>query len=317
MKELQVIILKGLPGSGKSTYCKEIVAKEPSKWKHINKDSLREMIDYSKWSRENEQFVDTIQYYILRRALLGGYNVLFDNCNMRSDIFKQITKIAQEVMLIEAETIDSINVIEQILDTSLNDCIERDSKRTGIACVGKDVIVNMYNRYVAGNKNFSKPKQEKITNKQFTANDIQESPKLDLPPAIIVDIDGTIAEPTNRPFFDASKCEQDKPIQTVIDLVSIYHSFGTKIFFLSGREEKDREPTENWLKKYVPAVKYELFLRNTGDKTSDDIIKKEIYYKNIYPFYTVKFVIDDRPRVCRMFRESCGLLVLQLGHREF
>lgn len=38
----KLLVLKGLPASGKSTYAKELVNKG---WKRVNKDDLRAMID--------------------------------------------------------------------------------------------------------------------------------------------------------------------------------------------------------------------------------------------------------------------------------
>ena len=48
----KLLILKGLPASGKSTYAKELVSKG---WKRVNKDDLRSMIDGGKWSKKNEE----------------------------------------------------------------------------------------------------------------------------------------------------------------------------------------------------------------------------------------------------------------------
>jgi len=45
---LTVTILKGLPGSGKTTWAKEQIAKSPGNYKRINKDDLREMLDNSR-----------------------------------------------------------------------------------------------------------------------------------------------------------------------------------------------------------------------------------------------------------------------------
>ena len=47
--------MRGLPGSGKSTYCKELQAKNPGKYKRVNRDLLREMLDCGVWSKENEK----------------------------------------------------------------------------------------------------------------------------------------------------------------------------------------------------------------------------------------------------------------------
>ncbi len=54
-----LLMLKGLPASGKSTYARKLVADSQShkrKWKRANKDDLRAMIDDSNWSKTNEKF---------------------------------------------------------------------------------------------------------------------------------------------------------------------------------------------------------------------------------------------------------------------
>ena len=57
----------------------------------------------------------------------------------------------------------------------------------------------------------------------------------------------------------------------------VYFNAGYKIIFVSGREEKDRAPTERFYKKYFPEITYELYMRPTGDKRKDVVIKEEIY----------------------------------------
>src|SRR5207245_9019847 len=51
---MKLLLLKGLPASGKSTYAKELVLKG---WKRVNKDDLRAMIDNGKWSHSNEDII--------------------------------------------------------------------------------------------------------------------------------------------------------------------------------------------------------------------------------------------------------------------
>jgi uncharacterized surface anchored protein len=46
---------------------------------------------------------------------------------------------------------------------------------------------------------------------------------------------------------------------------------------------------------------------------NDDIVKAEILEHEILPKYGVKMVIDDRPRVCHMWR-SLGIKVIQVGN---
>ncbi len=56
-------------------------------------------------------------------------------------------------------------------------------------------------------------------------------------------------------------------------------------------------------------------MRKTGDKRDDTIVKKELFdsFKNDY---YVEYVIDDRPKVVRMWR-SLGLFTFQVNDKEF
>ena len=57
MKKQKIILTRGLPASGKSTWAKEQVAKGNGKVKRVNKDDLRDMIDAGIWSKTNEQLI--------------------------------------------------------------------------------------------------------------------------------------------------------------------------------------------------------------------------------------------------------------------
>ncbi len=83
---MRVLILVGIPSSGKSTYCAELMKKEPGKWKRINNDALRAAIDFSVWSSENEKLIKNLREHILKESLMKGYNVVIDNLNLGKDI---------------------------------------------------------------------------------------------------------------------------------------------------------------------------------------------------------------------------------------
>ena len=50
----KLLMLRGLPASGKSTYAKELADKG---WIRVNKDDLRAMLNNSNWSKGNEKRV--------------------------------------------------------------------------------------------------------------------------------------------------------------------------------------------------------------------------------------------------------------------
>ena len=100
------------------------------------------------------------------------------------------------------------------------------------------------------------------------------------------------------------------------DVINTYFNKGYKILFVSGREDKYREQTEKFLKKHFPDLTYSLYMRKTGDMRKDTIIKKEIYVDNIWCNYFVKFILDDRDRVVRGWREM-GLTCFQVAEGMF
>ena len=132
---------------------------------------------------------------------------------------------------------------------------------------------------------------------------------------IIVDIDGTVAEKTDRHIFDYKKVLTDSPKPEVIEVVNSLWKSGHKIIFLSGRPDSCFADTYLWLTKNCPPF-IKLHMRKTGDNRKDAEIKKEIFEQSIAPFYEVLCVIDDRQQVVDMWREI-GLTCLQVAPGDF
>jgi len=136
-------------------------------------------------------------------------------------------------------------------------------------------------------------------------------------PAIIVDIDGTIAKMVDRGPFEWSKVGSDQPIEPIINLVHILSDF-YPILFLSGRDEICRPQTEKWLEQNTYIKSYsKLFMRPQGNNEKDSIIKRRIYDTKIKNVYDVKYVLDDRDQVVKMWREELGLTCLQVAYGNF
>lgn len=82
--------------------------------------------------------------------------------------------------------------------------------------------------------------------------------------------------------------------------------------FVTGREEKYREITEDQIEEWVSldCGQFLLFMRPTKDYRPDVEIKKEIYEKEIKDRYDILFCIDDCQPVVDLWR-SLGLVCLQ------
>jgi predicted kinase len=306
MKKL--VICQGLPASGKSTYAKELVTKE--KFKRINRDELRAMLDCSVWSKANEKIVSDARDQMMKNSLENGFNVIIDDTNLVESTVKHLIEIAREV--------GDVEVIVEPFNVSVEECLARNSKREGIARVPDSVILGM--------SKLIKEKQLSRTSIKFPAlfkisNLIQDE---SLPKAIICDLDGTLALIGDRSPYDASQCDvKDKPNTPVIECVKAMFMEGYKIIFMSGRDEKYREQSKRFIEKHLQyffdsqkCIPYELFMRSLDDKRKDSIVKRELFETHVAGKYNVQFVLDDRNCVVATWRQM-GLTCFQVAEGAF
>jgi len=307
---LKVILTKGAPASGKSTWAKAEVAKDPDNWARINNDDIRAMLNGSVYSSGYEKFVSETRDMLIRNALKHNKSVIIDNVNANKLHFDTCVKIAKSL------NIDAI-VMEMPFFQDLEVLLERDAKREGKAKVGEAVIKKFW-KELGGHsfKNYV-AKTELISSVKNTDKDwqpmVQDASQAR---AIIVDNDGTICRiHSGRSPYDASTCDLDIPQDHVIECVKLYYKAGYKVLFVSGREEKDRAPTERFYQKYLPEVKYQLFMRQTGDLRKDVIIKEEIFNNHIKNKYYVAAWFDDRLQVSKWVHQM-GLPLFRVNDPE-
>ncbi|MDC1174334.1 HAD family acid phosphatase [Bacteriovoracaceae bacterium] len=143
--------------------------------------------------------------------------------------------------------------------------------------------------------------------------------------AIIVDIDGTLADVEHRVHFvqaspkDWKNFNQhiihDKINPWCLEIIKKFKKDQYKIILLTGRTDDFQKDTEEWLVKFN--VPFDLLLmRSESDRREDFEIKKEIYQNNIEPKFDSLFVLEDRLSVVKMWR-SLGLTCLQCDWGDF
>tara|TARA_R110000868_G_scaffold75946_6_gene218825 strand:+ start:6468 stop:7397 length:930 start_codon:yes stop_codon:yes gene_type:complete len=295
---IKCILTVGIPCSTKSTWAKLEVAKDPDNWCRVNNDDIRAMMNDSIWSKNYEKLVTNTRLFLIKEALKNDKNVILDNLNLNKVHFNDVVKIA-------ASLNKDIEVSEKLFYIDLNTAIERDSLRIGKAKVGENVIRKWWKE--SGKEKFKdRVPQVKILNKTVSMPFkfmIQDESK---PRAVIFDNDGTISLiHANRSPYDASSCDLDHPHHHVIECMKLYYNAGYKILFVSGREDKDRVPTELFYKKHFPEVKYKLFMRQTGDQRKDVVIKEEIFNSYIKDKYYIAGWFDDRLQIVKwLYKEG-------------
>jgi predicted kinase len=287
---MEVIICKGLPASGKSTWAKATLAENPGKYKRINKDDLRSMLDDGKFSKGNEAFVLTMRDQAIRAALDAGRSVIVDDTNFAPKHEEQIRQLAGEF---------GASVSVRTFDVPVDECIRRDLKRP--QSVGADVIRKMWRQYIAP---------------QPSAPEVIDG----VPLAIIVDLDGTLALIGDRSPYDASRCGEDALSPVVSTIVRLCRDSGgvdpRHVLLMSGRQELHRPETERWLA--IHDIGYDaLWMRATGDTRRDSIVKRELFDEHVAGRYNIEFVLDDRNQVVEMWRNELGLACLQVAEGDF
>jgi predicted kinase len=126
-KQVTFLLLRGLPGSGKSTYANGLVKQG---WKRLNKDMLRDMIDGGQFSPENEDSLNQLLYDMAFHYLSQGYSVVSDNMNFNVWHFLVARKVANRVSSIAID-FDGIHCEVKGMDfhTPIEECIRRDALR--------------------------------------------------------------------------------------------------------------------------------------------------------------------------------------------
>lgn len=299
-----LIITRGLPGSGKTTWARSWVAEAPESRARVNRDDLRQVL----FGRDAplpvalERQLSFAQQGAVRGLLREGSSVVVDDMHLRAEYVKAWGRLA-------LDNGSEFEVMESFLDVSVDECVRRDAERgaAGGRMVGGDVIRDLNLRFRSSGR---------IGQMPATAPPAPYVPDDSLPGAWIVDIDGTLALMGDRGPFEWHRVGEDLPNLAVLDIVKSLRHSGWKIIVFSGRDSVCRFDTIKWLNRH--GVMFDrLLMRAKGDQRRDAIVKRELL-NAVTGDVRVVGVLDDRPSVCRMWREI-GLAVLQVGdpHIEF
>jgi predicted kinase len=278
---MKLILTKGLPASGKTTWAKEYIQKYPET-ANLCKDDLRLQLSGTN-KRENRiiKVRDLLTEYYFEQ----NYSVIWSDTNLNPVHLRRATELATKY---QADL-----VIQDFTNVSLAECIRRDLVRSN--SVGQQAIEKMYYDYL------DRP---------------NPPPEFDpqLPNCYLVDIDGTLAINETRHPFDWDRVDEDI-LNPAVAITIEKLGRDAQIILLSGRSNVCFDLTVSWLKQHNISYQ-DLFMRPADDQRPDEMLKSELYYFHIRDRYNVIGAIDDRPKVCRMWR-NLGLSVFQVGNPDY
>jgi len=198
----RLLITRGLPASGKTTFARKLQPRVV----RVNRDDLRRMLHgerlYTQWA---EGQVTHAQRAMVEALLRAHADVIVDDTNLRNKTVREWAELAARL--------GAQFEVHDFTDVPLEECIRRDVSRPAGDQVGEEAIRRMHARYLAG-RNLPLP----IPYVSEISVNVYE-PDPELPAAVLVDIDGTVALMGDRSPYDWHRVGSDLPNHAVITAV--------------------------------------------------------------------------------------------------
>lgn len=300
---MTIYVFVGTPASGKTTLAQTMVRYMNAVI--ISRDSLREMLHGYKpenmrayWDREDlgalEKQINEYQDVLIKEAIRKDKDVLLDNTNLRMKYINDLKKYNVPLKFI-------------LQEVDFETALERDSLRA--RSVGEDVLMKMFGDLENLKKNFD------FEDWYPAEVPFLGSTNIELGGAFIFDIDGTLALNTSgRSPYDYHRVDEDQSNMPVVEALDGLRELGWPIILCSGRPERSRKDTEQWLEDH--GIRYDkLYMRKDGDNRPDFTVKEELW-REILKHNNILCMFDDRQQVVDHARKL-GFTVFQVAPGNF
>ena len=302
-KNLQILILVGAPGSGKSTFARYFLRTEEN-WMRLCRDDFRTMqFAAGNLPNHEESLIAEMIDTAIEALLLKQSNVLLDATHCRKEYIDHFIERFNHLADI------SFKLFDVDVETLAGRC-EKRFQNTG-KLIPLSTIKKFVEELEVLKKEFDFAPRPKINPQDSIA--VQD---VTLPKAILCDLDGTLALMRNRNPYDATRCDEDDLNEPVAGVLRNFYSNGYQILLVSGREDRFHEPTVRFLEKHSVSY-HQLWMRKANDFRKDSIIKREIFDTEIKGNYFIEFVLDDRNQVVDMWRKELHLPCFQVNYGDF
>jgi predicted kinase len=128
-----LIVTRGLPGSGKTTWARAWVAAAPGRRARLNRDDVRAMLHGRRLATtEQEAMVTSVQHAGIRALLDAGVDVVADDTNLSDAAIAAFAELAAHA--------GARLQIQDLTGVPVDECVRRDAQRTGPARLGEETI---------------------------------------------------------------------------------------------------------------------------------------------------------------------------------
>lgn len=301
MTTKKIILTRGIPGSGKSTWAKAWVAEDPEHRIRLNWDDMRNMLG-PYWVPSREPINKAMLWDAVNTAAYctTPYDIVIDNMNLNPKGWEEVENWINTYN--ESSHACGINA-QYVLEfkdffTPVEECIRRDAMRPNP--IGEKTIRDIWKRY----RHFI----------QTTAVEnlvAKSKPATGKPKCVVIDMDSTMCfNTTKRPWYGDGAAEgmiNDIPNTGVVEIVKTLQN-KYPVIVATGRDTSQAGVTLEWLAKYgITPTKS--FFRTQGDYRKGVEIKKG-QIEQILKDYDIVAIFEDCEPIVQLYRDM-GLTVLQ------
>lgn len=303
-----ITILIGPSGAGKTTWCRDHLHKNPGAVR-VSRDTIRAQLwalsgaEYYAQSdvvlRSREDMVTHVLLATTKAALDAGADVVIDNTHLEKRYLQKY---------LNAFPYCRFSYV--YFDVPLEVCIANDATRPIEERVGEDKIRRQHTKFRA----MRKVRLADTPPRAVPDLSLEHNKKDDLPDGYIFDIDGTLADNSDRSPYEWSAVDKDTVIDDIRRILTTLRAAGYSIAICTGRDGIAERKTRKWLADND--IEYDHFyIRPAGNKEPDWVVKEHMWC-DIATKMNILGMFDDRDCVVRHGRK-CGLRVMQVADGAF
>jgi predicted kinase len=295
----RLVVLQGLPASGKSTAARKAQENAPGRVAVVNNDSISYTLtgeEYAGHIKNMPAILSNIRKVMLIEALQTPEITLIivDNTNLNY-------QTVEEYIALAAAFGAEFCIEDSFLEVPIEECIRRDSLR--VAPVGENVIRRMHS-------NLSKRMQRRKFTPVVSQNTRQKEK------AMIIDLDPVLRWLRDARAQDWANIYRRKLPSPAIELAKSLHNAGVTIIGVTSLSEKYAPEANVWVNVHViPGMT--LYMHEISDSYRSMMSKHAAYYNYIRPKYDVIGVIGEKEEVVHVWKNISGLPTFNISFGDF
>ncbi len=302
----RIIFTVGAPRAGKTRWAHQEVARRGlQEVQRVNLDDFLTMThgrEFGPLSSPDLKIVKRIIMNVIRTIAESGRDVIVDGPNLSTRFPNQVRDELGD---------QHQYAIQDFTGKPLEFCIDNDRHRytkNPWAYVGSDEVSKAWNQAQALRRRFG-GEGLPLWVEELNRSDgiVPYAADQNLPKAVLVDIDGTLAAANSGCPCGTPRCVTDDLQHRLGDMLrELAPNHGCQMVILTGRDEENRDELFEWLTAKDVGCD-DVHMRLRGDTRRDNVVKLELFNRHVRDRFNIVAAFGDRDPAVRLWRRL-GLL---------